>query len=108
MWRRRTMRRGARGRRAVVRAVVRRRPMGWRRSMRVRVVVRMRVEVVRRTPGSHISVGATLLGSNETLDHKGSLAEPRNLLLHSDAVFAVGSVVKHGLLLLVVVTGPPG
>lgn len=82
--------------------------MGGRRSMRVRVVVGMRVEVVRRTPGSHVSVGATLLSSNKTLDHEGSLAEPRNLLLHGDAVFAGGSVVKHGLLLLVVVAGPPG
>lgn len=90
-----TMRRGA----------VRRRTMGWR-SVRVRVVIL--VNMVRRSLVNHTSVGTALLSSDETLYHKGCLAEPCNLLLHGDAILTVGSVAQHGLLLLVVLAGPPG
>lgn len=70
---------------------VRRRGRWW-------VVVEVRVHSVRI---------AALLGSHEALDHKGRLAESRNLLFHGDAVLAVGSAAKHGLLLLVVVIAVP-
>lgn len=57
---------------------------------------------------NHTSVGTALLSSDETLYHKGCLAEPCNLLLHGNAVFTVGSVAQHGLLLFVVLASPPG
>jgi hypothetical protein len=73
------------------------------RGRRRWVVVIVRVHLLR----VHLVRITALFGSNKALNHESRLTEPRNLLLHSNAVLAVGSATKHGLLLLVIeVTSP--
>lgn len=79
-----------------MRMLVMRMMRGGRRRRWVVVIVRV-----------HAVSIATLLGGNKTLDHESRLAEPRNLLLHGNAVLAVGSATKHGLLLLIIKVASP-